>query len=153
MIPTRRALSSLVLGAALSIGCDVNSNAPSGMLPLTTTLQVGQQTTVSTLRVAFAGVSADSRCPIDAICVTAGDATLQFDLSANGRTARYALQVERLDKRQATHEGFSIEVQTLAPLPSTGRTIRQDEYRATVKVSRSSPGPKIASSVPAAVKY
>jgi hypothetical protein len=125
-----------MLGAALSIGCDANSSSPSGMLPLTTTLQAGQQTTVSSFRVAFAGVSADSRCPIDAVCVTAGDATLQFDLSANGRSARYAVQVARPDKRQATHEGFSIEVQTLEPRPSTGRTIQRDEYRATVKISR-----------------
>lgn len=138
MNTTRRVLFCLVLGAAWSIGCVANSNAPSGMLPLTTTLQVGQQTTVSSLKVTFAGVSADSRCPLDAICITAGDATLQFDLSANGRTARYALQVERPDKRQTTHEGFAIEVQTLEPRPSTGRTIQQDEYRATVKVSRQS---------------
>jgi hypothetical protein len=132
----RHVLSCLVVGAALSFGCDASSSSPSGMLPLTTTLQVGEQTTASGLSVTFAAVKQDSRCPIDAFCVRAGDATLVFDLSANRRAARYDLQVPSPDKGQVTYEGFLIEVQELTPYPSSGKTIRQDEYRATVKISR-----------------
>jgi hypothetical protein len=106
------------------------------MLPLSTTLSVGQQATLSGLTVTFVAVTADSRCPIDAICFTAGDATLQFNLSANQRATRVDLQVERTDKSRATHEGYVFGVQALAPYPSASKPLTQADYRATVQVSR-----------------
>ena len=130
-----RVLSTLALIGALSFGC-THSNSPSGMLPLSTTLSVGQQATLSGLTVTFVAVTADSRCPIDANCFVAGDATLQFNLSANQRTARVDLQVERTDKSRATHENYVFGVQTLTPYPSASKPITQADYRATVLVSR-----------------
>ena len=132
----RPLLSAVLIACAVSAGCAGNTNAPSGMLPLTTTLQVGERTTVSGLTVTFVSVSEDSRCPIDANCVRAGDATLRFDLSVNNRTTRYELRSERPETRVAAHEGFLLEVQSLMPYPASGRVLRQDDYRATVKISR-----------------
>ena len=129
-------LRSLVLCAALSAACESNPASPSGELPLTTTLQVGQQVSVSGLKATFVGVSDDSRCPINAICISAGEATLQFDLSANRRSARYDLTLYGLDRRPKTYEGFVIEVQDLQPYPFAGRPTPQKDYQATVRISR-----------------
>jgi hypothetical protein len=126
----------VVAAVTFSSGCGGNSNAPSGTLPVAVTVQVGQTITADGLSVTFIGVSSDSRCPSDANCVIAGDATLQFNLAANQRAAHYDLQVARADARRATHQGFTIEVQALEPYPSSGKTIRQDEYRALIGISR-----------------
>ena len=132
----RTSLFALVLAAALSVGCHGNPASPSGQLPLTTTLQVGQQVSVSGLRATFVAVTSDSRCPIDVFCVSAGEATLQFDLSANRRAARYDLKVSIPKPSPTPHEGFAIEVQSLQPRPSPDRPTPQEDYRATVNISR-----------------
>lgn len=84
----------------------------------------------------FVGVSSDSRCPINATCFWAGEATLQFDLSANRHAARYDLKLDGLSPGPTTHEGFAVEVQTLAPYPFAGRPTPPGDYRATVRISR-----------------
>ena len=132
----RMLLSSLVLAAAVSTGCGSNPASPSGELPLTTTLQVGQQVKVAGLSATFVAVSNDSRCPINATCISAGEATLQFDLSANRRAARYGLRLYGPNPAPTTHEGFAIEVQDLQPYPFAGRPTPPGDYRATVKISR-----------------
>jgi len=133
----RTPLIALVLAAALSVGCHGNSASPSGQLPLTTTLHVGQQVSVSGLSATFVAVTGDSRCPLNAFCIWAGEAALQFELSANGRAARYDLKVSASNPNPppTTHEGFAIEVQSLQPYPDS-QPIPQEDYRATVKISR-----------------
>ena len=89
---------------------------------------MGQQVSVSGLTATFVGVSDDSRCPLNAICVAniwAGGATLQFDLSANRRAARYNLTLYGLNRRPTTYQGFVIEVQDLQPYPFAGRPTPQ----------------------------
>ena len=132
----RTSLFALVLAAALSIGCHGNPASASGQLPLTTTLHVGQQVSVSGLRATFVAVTSDSRCPTNSVCVWAGEAILQFELSANRRAARYDLTVNRPNPRPTTHEGYAIEVQSLQPYPADHRPTPQEDYRATVKISR-----------------
>ena len=131
-------LRSLVLAAALSAACESNPASPSEQLPLTTTLQPGQQVSVSGLTATFIGVSSDSRCPINATCLafSAGSATMQFDLSANRRAARYDLTLYGPDPRPTMHQGFAIEVLDLQPYPFAGRPTAPGDYRATVKISR-----------------
>jgi len=99
-------------------------------------MQPGQMSTAGGLTVTFIGVSSDSRCPAAAICITSGEATLQFGFYANSRSGNNALQLYDADKKRTVYEGFSIEVQTLAPYPITFNSIKADDYRVTVKVDR-----------------
>lgn len=92
--------------------------------------------TAGGLTVTFIGVSSDSRCPAAAICITSGEATLQFAFYANSRSANNVLQVYDPDKKRTVYEGFSVEVQTLAPYPITFNSIKPEDYRVTVKVDR-----------------
>ena len=78
----------------------------------------------------------DLRCPINATCISAGEATLQFDLSANRRAARYGLRLYGPNPGPTTHEGFAIEVLDLQPYPFAGRPTAPGDYQATVRISR-----------------
>jgi hypothetical protein len=130
-------LRSLVLVAALSAACESNPASPSEQPLLTTTLQAGQQVSVSGLTATFIGVSRDSRCPINATCIASSGsaATMQFDLSANRRAARYDVLLSGPYPRPTRHQGFAIEVLDLQPFPFGGRPTPPGDYRATVKIS------------------
>jgi hypothetical protein len=129
-----RSLSTFAVAALLVAGC--SSPAAPVNFPVSATLQPGQSVSAGSLSVTFIGVTNDSRCPAAAICITSGDATLQFALSTTSKTSTRDLQVWNPETRKTSYEGFSIEVETLAPYPVTFNSIRPDEYRATVKIDR-----------------
>jgi hypothetical protein len=86
------------------------------------------------LKVAFDGVRSDSRCPMDVMCVWAGDAVVTVRLSqpAGG-------QVERelhTDSRgsEASYLAYSIRLVALAPYPRSAQPIQPDEYVASLAV-------------------
>ncbi len=131
-----RFLSLIVCAAAMAAGCGASPTSPEGPLTVTAILQAGQTTSAGGLSVTFVGVTTDSRCPAAAICITSGDATLQFAFSANNRAADGQLQVYHPDKKHTQYEGFTIEVQNLAPYPITFNSIKPEDYRVTIRVSR-----------------
>lgn len=131
-----RSLVAVVFSATLAAACGGNSTSPEPSFPVTLTMQPGQMSTAGRLAVTFIGVSSDSRCPAAAICITSGEATLQFSFYANDRSTTNALQLYDADKKRARYEGYVIDVQTLAPYPITFNSIRAEDYRVTVKVDR-----------------
>jgi hypothetical protein len=131
-----RSIYALVCAAALAAGCGARPTTPDVVFPVTVTLQPGQSTIAGGLNLKFVGVSNDSRCPAAAICITSGEATLQFALSANSRSDNKDLQLYHPDNRHTTYEGFSVEVEALAPYPITFNSIRAEDYRVTIKIDR-----------------
>ncbi|TAK13616.1 MAG: hypothetical protein EPO35_10195 [Acidobacteria bacterium] len=129
-------MTTFVCAALLTAGCGANPNGPDVSFPVTLNLKVGQTASAGGLDVTFTEVSYDWRCPINAACISAGDAYLQFQLSANHRTQNYQLQVEHPDNRAGSFEGYRIEVKSLAPLPDTSRLMDKGEYKVTLMVSR-----------------
>jgi hypothetical protein len=84
--------------------------------------------------VRFNGVSGDSRCPADAICIQGGSADVRITATSDGSTRDYELKTG--DMRPVQHDGFTIALVQVAPYPFSSRTIAPDEYRATLKVTR-----------------
>ena len=83
----------------------------------------------------FEGVSGDSRCPADAICIQGGDAVVKVTVvPTRGDTQAYALHTG--DMRPVTHQDLTIALVELTPYPFSSRPIAPEDYRATVKVSR-----------------
>src|SRR5688572_10442782 len=77
----RQATSAVLL--ALSIGCSGSPTQPS-LLPMGEPfeLRMGAMATLDgDVRVFFRDVHSDSRCPIDAICVRAGEAVVEIALA------------------------------------------------------------------------
>ena len=82
----------------------------------------------------FRDVPTDSRCPADAVCITAGDAIVVIEIGpvhANG--VRYELHTN--DGTPVRHGHLAISLVQLVPYPFTGRKIDADDYRATFRVT------------------
>ncbi len=100
-------------------------------------LAPGQTASVSEAGIAlrFDGVSGDSRCPADAICIQGGDALVQIVvLPSRGASQAYALHTG--DMRPVSHEDLTIALVELSPYPFSSRPIQPGDYRATLRVSR-----------------
>jgi hypothetical protein len=116
-----------------------SEKAPSAPSPIAreVVLAPGQTAAVTeagiTLR--FDGVSGDSRCPIDAICIQGGDALVQIAvIPGRGSARNYALHTG--DMRPVSHGDLTIALVELSPYPFSARPILPSDYRATLRVSR-----------------
>jgi hypothetical protein len=111
--------------------------APSVPLNQQFTLRPGQSAAIgdSSLRVQFVGVTGDSRCPADAVCIQGGDALVHIR-AGQGNAVDYELHTGDQSQAAVTHGGFRIELVNLQPYPFSSRTIQPDEYRATLRVSQ-----------------
>jgi hypothetical protein len=87
------------------------------------------------ISVRFDGVSGDSRCPADAICIQGGDALVKIVVIPNrGSEQAYALHTG--DMRPVSHADLTISLVELTPYPFSARPIQPGDYRATLKVAR-----------------
>ena len=101
------------------------------------TLAPGASTSYGSLKVTFVRVTADSRCPGDAICITAGDAQVAIEIEGFGPPRSAELHLVEPGKRSITQGGYTTTFETLAPYPflSLG-PIAPAAYRATFKIAR-----------------
>ena len=129
---------TFVLCAVALSGCDEKNIAgPSGPINQLLALAVGQAATISDVGITIRcmGVPNDSRCPGNAICVTAGDATVLVEvLPPDAGRSRYDLHTA--DKKPVKHAGVTIALLQLDPYPFVGRPIQPGDYRATLRVTR-----------------
>lgn len=89
----------------------------------------------SELTVGFEAVTADSRCPVDVQCIQAGDATVRVWVLASG--SREVLEVTTSPRSNPVSvRGYQLTLQALEPAPSTKRTTKTSDYRATLIVTR-----------------
>jgi hypothetical protein len=100
-------------------------------------LAPGESATVSGagLTVGFERVLNDSRCPADALCVTAGDAEIALSVRRRGRPAD-ALFLRTAESRNRAEIGdWALSLTRLDPYPfSSGQPIAPGDYRATFRV-------------------
>ena len=83
-------------------------------------------------RLHFVRVISDSRCPVDVVCIQAGDAVVHIEILSPDETAR--LDLHTADARQVTYRGLTITLVRLTPSPVSSRTIVPEEYWATLRV-------------------
>jgi hypothetical protein len=88
------------------------------------------------IRLEFLEVTADSRCPIDAICVWAGDATVHITVRDDGTSVRYDLHTGDPARATVVHGGLVIRLVELQPYPASTRPIALADYRATFRITR-----------------
>jgi hypothetical protein len=97
----------------------------------------GQSISYGSLGVRFIGVSADSRCPADVMCVqvVAGDATVVIETSGSGGARQHELRINDATKRRVSDRGFVVELTALSPYRLVNRPIEAADYRATIVVA------------------
>ena len=129
----------LSLGIVLTAGCAAGSSTPvRTSLGDDFKLHVGQSASIGTegLEVGFESVSADSRCARGETCVWEGDAIVRVWLQGSGST-RQSLELHTASSaiNNAGYDGYSIELVSLDPPATTGRSIEPTAYVATFKVT------------------
>jgi len=126
-------MAALLLAAA---GCSNSPTGPDAVVGKPFELNAGS---VSTLpdgaRLRFEGVQSDSRCPIDAVCVWAGDATITVTLNpARGSTESREMHTQPTGS-QISYATYTITLTALAPYPRSSREIPAAGYVATFVVA------------------
>jgi hypothetical protein len=129
------------LGAALVAGtaCSSSPTAPSPVVDVGQRFEIGPGDTVAVkdagLSLRFERVVTDSRCPGDAICITAGEAVLAFTLSRSGSPV--PLSLSTASPRQHVAAGWVLILSELTPYPFASRPpIDPKDYRVTLLVDR-----------------
>jgi len=120
-------------GATLVVACGSSPDVPS--LPATVILAPGESARAESVRVTFVKVTSDSRCPINAICASAGEATAIFNVTAHGIESSPELGVVDPAKRITVVGGIVVEFDDLQPFPFAGQPTDPKNYRARVKIS------------------
>ena len=127
----------LLLICAVSLGCGANVTGPSTPLDEPFTLGVKEAMAISgtSLVIEFTGVTGDSRCPADAVCIQGGDAVVHVRVTG-GRASAYELHTGDDARAAAVHDGYRIALVQLQPYPFSNHAIAPNDYRVTLTVGR-----------------
>lgn len=91
--------------------------------------------TTDDLRIRFDAVRSDSRCPMDAICVRAGEAVIALTLSRVGEIP-VGRELDTTPARSSTtFLDFAITLSQLQPYPRSDRQIQPRDYVGTFIVT------------------
>ena len=136
----------MVLAAAAAAGCGNSTTEPELIEESATVvsvgdtvqLRLGEAATVaqSGLRVQFREVEADSRCPIDALCVWAGDAQVEIAVGNATSAQEYDLH-SFLEPKEITHGSYRFRLVEVGPARRTTETPRPADYYIRLVVTRS----------------
>jgi hypothetical protein len=130
---------TLVSCLLLATACD-ESNPTGPAVPLSErfVLAPGGAAAIANagVSVQFVGVSGDSRCPADALCIQGGDAIVEMRVLDAGAVASYELHTGDKQRASAGHRDLRIELLELQPYPFSARPINPSDYRATLVVTR-----------------
>lgn len=98
-------------------------------------MKIGESVTLNDLRLTFRSVEGDSRCPIDAVCVWAGDAEIALKIEQAGKAAVAALHTT-LDPKKTEWNGYTISLVSVSPSKKAATAIDPADYRAEILVTR-----------------
>src|SRR6185503_20324436 len=83
----------LLVSLAAAVGCGDTVVGPAVRLDEPFTLAIGESAAVSAASfvIQFTGVTGDSRCPADVVCIQGGDALVAVRVSSGGTAASFEL--------------------------------------------------------------
>jgi hypothetical protein len=103
-------------------------------------LRAGQQVTLKgqSLRIKFAAVKEDSRCPADVTCVWAGNAAVRLEVSIRGRGSKSVTlnTNSRSSLVDDQYRGYKVKLVGLSPYPRSSQRIAAGDYIVTLLVSK-----------------
>jgi hypothetical protein len=83
----------------------------------------------------FLGVTQDSRCPSDVVCVRAGDVTVELSaISANGNSGTFTPTIDTAGEVTVRFDRYDIKMSNVQPYPVSTGTIEQKDYTINVLV-------------------
>jgi hypothetical protein len=101
-------------------------------------IRVGEGVEVSGQGVTLhlAGVPADSRCPVSAVCVWAGEAALAIGFTTRELSRDVSLTVSAEGVGEVEVSGYRVRAMALEPYPQEPGVIPQADYVASLVVER-----------------
>ena len=121
--------------SALISACAGGPTGPSVRLDEAFVLVPGETAILESrsVQMRFVGVTGDSRCPTDVVCVQGGDAIVRIAVRSSGRS-EVLYDLHTGDLRPVQHDTLTISLVQLAPDPFSTQTIPPAAYRATFRV-------------------
>jgi len=98
-------------------------------------MKIGESFAINDLKLTFRSVEADSRCPIDAVCVWAGDGEVALKIEQGSQAAVASLHT-MLDPKKTVWNGYTISLVTLTPVRQASKAVDPKDYRAEILVTR-----------------
>ena len=120
------------------LGCrDSGPTAPVGR---EFNIAVGQTTVVAgtELTVTFVRVLEDNRCPMGALCIQtigAGNGQIELKVTAKALAPATLKLNTTMEPKDGVVDVYRIQLTALSPIPQLGKTIREQDYRASLMVS------------------
>jgi hypothetical protein len=110
----------------------------SAVLDDTFTLRVGQEVTFTgePLRILFEEVPEDSRCPLQVLCVWAGNAIVRLRVGTATANAQRIELNTTLEPHVISVLGYEISLERLDPYPQSDNRIPQRQYAAHFRVTK-----------------
>ena len=102
------------------------------------TIKVGQQVAIkdTNLIIKFLRVGEDSRCPIDVVCVWAGNARLDVELRLSKKKKTTVALNTTLLPREGQVKNFKVQLVRLSPGRRQDVPVPPTDYEATLVVAR-----------------
>lgn len=131
-----------VVFALLVLACNSSPTDPGSSAPVrdaTIVVQFGNSNQVnSDLRVSFAQVVEDSRCPASVVCAWQGNGAIRLDITTGRGTQSATLNTAGGTgfPREASVAGYTFTLVELDPQRQTPDPIPVQQYRATIRVTR-----------------
>jgi hypothetical protein len=128
---------ALVSCSSIAVGCAAHPSQPSRPLGQPFDVKAGMSVVLTDgLELTFDRVRTDSRCPLDAICIQAGEAIVVLALSQSAATRAERELGTTPNSSEASYLSYVIKLVALAPYPRSTQQIRPEEYVATLTVER-----------------
>jgi hypothetical protein len=130
-----------VVFALLVLACNSSPTAPDGSGAVhgaTIVVQFGKSNQVnSDLRVSFAQVVEDSRCPASVVCAWQGNGAIRLDIATGSGSQSATLNTAGGTPfpREASVGGYAFTLVELSPQRQTPDPIPMQQYRATIQVA------------------
>ncbi|HYP52426.1 MAG TPA: hypothetical protein VEQ42_02740 [Pyrinomonadaceae bacterium] len=126
------------LGLALMVACAQQSGGGAGQASLGQEfrLKAGREAELKAarLKVRFASVSEDSRCPTGVDCIWAGNARVSLVVQrAGGKQTTVELNTN-VEPKAVSADGYELALTNLDPYPQSGAKIDPKDYTATLVV-------------------
>jgi hypothetical protein len=127
----------VLLAATIAFGQSAKSVRPGREFRL----RAGQSAVLKTgsLRIKFAAVENDSRCPKNVTCVWAGNAEALLEVGARsgrGKSLKLSTSAGQQFSNEAKYGGYKVKLVGLSPYPEDGRKIAARDYTVTLLVSK-----------------